>query len=135
MRGLTVADAGGAPFPVVVVDVSFISLRAVFPALLGELAAPGADVVLLIKPQFEAGRAEASRGRGVIRDPAVWRRVLDEVASSITEHEAVMMDLMPSPLRGADGNVEFLAHARAHTPDSAGAVDIAAVVASVEAGA
>jgi 23S rRNA (cytidine1920-2'-O)/16S rRNA (cytidine1409-2'-O)-methyltransferase len=95
--------------------LSFISLRAVFPRLLGDLATEGADVVLLIKPQFEAGRAEASRGKGVIRDPDVHDRVLREVTSSIGDHEAVMIDVMASPLTGADGNVEFLAHVRAHT--------------------
>ena len=99
----------------VVADLSFISLRSVAGALLGDNAAPGADVVVLIKPQFEAGKQEADRGRGVIRDPAIWRRVLEEVRSAITEHGAAMMDVMVSPITGADGNVEFLAHLRAHS--------------------
>jgi 23S rRNA (cytidine1920-2'-O)/16S rRNA (cytidine1409-2'-O)-methyltransferase len=126
IRHLVLDDVGGQPFPVVTADLSFISLAKVLPALLA-LAAPGADVVALVKPQFEAGRAEASRGRGVIRDPAVWRRVLGEVAAAIDAGDAVMMGIMVSPLRGADGNVEFLAHARAHeraTPT----VDLDAVV-------
>ena len=53
-------------------DLSFISLRSVVPSLAGPVAAPGADLVLLVKPQFEAGRAAVSRGKGVVRDPAVW---------------------------------------------------------------
>jgi 23S rRNA (cytidine1920-2'-O)/16S rRNA (cytidine1409-2'-O)-methyltransferase len=113
IRHLQLADVGGTPFPLVTADLSFISLRAVLPALVA-LAAPGADVVLLVKPQFEAGRAEASRARGVIRDPAVWRRVLVDVAAALDAEDAAMMGIMVSPLRGADGNVEFLAHARPH---------------------
>jgi 23S rRNA (cytidine1920-2'-O)/16S rRNA (cytidine1409-2'-O)-methyltransferase len=126
VRHLVLDDLGGQPFPVVTADLSFISLAAVLPALVA-LAAPGADVVALVKPQFEAGRAEASRCRGVIRDPAVWRRVLGEVADAIHAEDAVMMGIMVSPLRGADGNVEFLAHARAHER-STHTVDLDAVV-------
>ena len=119
IRGLTLEQAGGNPFPLVVADLSFISLRSVVAALLGPLAGPGADVVVLVKPQFEAGQAEASRGQGVIRDPAVWRRTLQEVATAFCDREAAIIGVMPSPLRGADGNVEFLLHARAHRPEEA----------------
>jgi 23S rRNA (cytidine1920-2'-O)/16S rRNA (cytidine1409-2'-O)-methyltransferase len=108
----------GPPFDVVVVDLSFISLRTVLAPLL-EQAAPGSHVVLLVKPQFEAGRDEAARGRGVIRDPAVWRRVLDEVLIALRAAGAAIMGAMVSPLTGADGNVEFLVHARAATPADA----------------
>jgi 23S rRNA (cytidine1920-2'-O)/16S rRNA (cytidine1409-2'-O)-methyltransferase len=100
-----------APFGMVVVDVSFISLRTVADALLRLLALDG-DLVTLVKPQFEAGRAEASRGRGVISDPAVWRRVLEEVGTAFVVRGAAMMGAMVSPLVGADGNVEFLTHFR-----------------------
>lgn len=103
-----------APVPVVVGDLSFISLVTVAPALVGDNAAAGADVVVLVKPQFEAGRVEVSKGRGVVRDPDVWRRVLGEVVSALSGCGAAMMGVMVSPLRGADGNVEFLAHLRAH---------------------
>ena len=116
IRTATLDDVGGEPFEVVVADLSFISLRTVAPVLLGALAADGAEVVLLVKPQFEAGRAEVSRGRGVIRDPAVWRRVLEGVGGAVAAAGAAMMGVMVSPLRGADGNVEFLLHARAHRP-------------------
>ncbi len=94
-----------------VADLSFISLRTVLPVVL-PLAAPEADVVLLVKPQFEAGRREASRGKGVITDPVVWHRVLEEVSAALVDLRAAIMGAMASPLTGADGNVEFLLHAR-----------------------
>ena len=94
-----------------VADLSFISLRAVIDVLLGAAVA-GGDLVLLVKPQFEAGRAEASKGKGVIVDPEVWRRVLEEVGVALRGRGAAIMGLMVSPLRGAEGNVEFLIHAR-----------------------
>jgi 23S rRNA (cytidine1920-2'-O)/16S rRNA (cytidine1409-2'-O)-methyltransferase len=101
----------GAPADLLVADLSFISLRTVLPGALA-LAVPSADAVLLVKPQFEAGREEAARGRGVITDPAVWRRVLEEVAGALDDLGAAIMGAMASPLTGADGNVEFLLHAR-----------------------
>ena len=67
-------DTIGGPVDAVVADVSFISLTKVIPTLV-TLCHPGAPMVLLVKPQFEAGRAEADRGRGVITDPAIHRRV------------------------------------------------------------
>jgi 23S rRNA (cytidine1920-2'-O)/16S rRNA (cytidine1409-2'-O)-methyltransferase len=115
VRYATLADFGHDAFGVIVADLSFISLATVLPALIG-LAETHADLVLLVKPQFEAGRAEASKGRGVIRDPAIWERSLRKVGSALNAEGAAMMDLMVSPLKGADGNVEFLAHARAATP-------------------
>ena len=110
VRDLLPGDLGPLA-EVVVADLSFISLRTVLPAAL-PLAAPGADVVLLVKPQFEAGRQEAARGKGVITDPAIWRRVLEEVAAALVELGAAIMGAMASPLTGADGNVEFLLHVR-----------------------
>ena len=101
----------GEPAPVLVADLSFISLRTVLPSAIA-LTAPAADLVLLVKPQFEAGREEASRGRGVITDPEVWRRVLEEVTAALGREGAAIMGVMASPLTGADGNVEFLVHAR-----------------------
>jgi len=98
---------GEQRFGLVVADLSFISLTRVARALV-DLTGDGGHLVLLVKPQFEAGRREAARGRGVIRDPAVWRRVLEEVITAFHGAGAAMMGVMPSPLRGADGNVEFL---------------------------
>jgi 23S rRNA (cytidine1920-2'-O)/16S rRNA (cytidine1409-2'-O)-methyltransferase len=122
-RTLTRTATGG-PVSVVAADLSFISLRTVLPALLS-LAEPEADLVLLVKPQFEAGRRDASRGRGVVRDPAVWRRVLEEVGAAVINGGATRMSAMVSPLTGADGNVEFFLHARNAPPgpDAADAVD------------
>jgi 23S rRNA (cytidine1920-2'-O)/16S rRNA (cytidine1409-2'-O)-methyltransferase len=100
----------GLPATVLVADLSFISLRTVLPAMTA-LVAPGADLVLLVKPQFEAGREEVSRGRGIVTDPATWGRVLDEVVAALAERGAAIMGAMVSPITGADGNVEFLLHA------------------------
>ena len=100
-------DVGGR-VPLVVADLSFISLSSVLDALLG-LLDDGGRIVALVKPQFEAGRAEADRGRGVIRDGAVWRRVLIALRSDVEARGAAMMGLMISPITGAQGNVEFFA--------------------------
>jgi 23S rRNA (cytidine1920-2'-O)/16S rRNA (cytidine1409-2'-O)-methyltransferase len=113
VRSLAPGDLGPLA-DVVVADLSFISLRTVAPALVA-LAVPAADLVWLVKPQFEAGRAEVSKGKGVIADREVWARTLTEVAGTLEGLGAAIMDLMPSPLRGADGNVEFLLHARTAT--------------------
>jgi len=111
VRTLTPAAIGG-PVDLVVADLSFISLRTVASALLG-VCRPAADLVLLVKPQFEAGRAEAARARGVIRDDAVRARVRDEVGDVLVDGRATIMGWMESPLRGADGNVEYFVHALA----------------------
>jgi len=129
VRHLALVDLDTATgFDVVVADLAFISLRTVADALLG-LAAPGADMVLLVKPQFEAGKAEADRERGVIRDAEVWARALTGVVDAYAGRGAAIMGLMVSPLHGAEGNVEFLAHL---VPGGAGApADVAALVAGV----
>jgi 23S rRNA (cytidine1920-2'-O)/16S rRNA (cytidine1409-2'-O)-methyltransferase len=131
VRELAAGDLGG-PFALVVADLSFISLRTVLPNIVA-LAAPGADLVTLVKPQFEAGREDASRGRGVIRDPAVWRRVLDDVVYAYEARGAAIMGAMVSPITGAEGNVEFLLHARTAPVPSRPSLDIAAVVAEATA--
>ena len=112
VRSVTVATVGGSPVDLVVADLSFISATRAVPVLTGGVALPGAPVVVLVKPQFEAGRAEASRGKGVVRDPAVHRRTLGEVATALGDAGAVIMGAMPSPITGHSGNVEFLVHAR-----------------------
>jgi 23S rRNA (cytidine1920-2'-O)/16S rRNA (cytidine1409-2'-O)-methyltransferase len=114
---LRLDDVGGHPFGLVVADLSFISLRRVAGVLLGELASQGADAVVLVKPQFEVGRREASRGRGVVSDPDLWRASLVAVASALLAAGAAMMGAMASPLLGAAGNAEFFVHARAHAPE------------------
>jgi 23S rRNA (cytidine1920-2'-O)/16S rRNA (cytidine1409-2'-O)-methyltransferase len=131
VRSAAAADLGG-PADLVVADLSFISLRTVAEALLG-LARPGADLVLLVKPEFEAGRSTVSQGRGVVRDSAVWRDVLEDVVAAFASRGATIMGCMTSPLRGADGNVEFLLHVAAPGDDRAPSapVDLDAVVGSV----
>ncbi len=94
-------------FDGVVADLSFISLTTVMAALVG-LTAPGGWLVLLVKPQFEAGRREVSRAKGVISDPAVWRDALLRVAASAESCGAVVTGLAESPIRGGEGNREFL---------------------------
>jgi 23S rRNA (cytidine1920-2'-O)/16S rRNA (cytidine1409-2'-O)-methyltransferase len=106
------ADPDWAAVPLVVADLSFISLRTVVPVLAGPAAAPGADLVLLVKPQFEAGRAAVSRGKGVVRDPAEWLAALAGVTSALHDAGTGIMGAMASPLTGPAGNVEFLVHAR-----------------------
>jgi 23S rRNA (cytidine1920-2'-O)/16S rRNA (cytidine1409-2'-O)-methyltransferase len=103
------AGALGPPVDLVVVDLSFISLRLVAANLL-ELATADADFVLLVKPQFEAGRERVGKG-GVVRDPAVHRAVLGEVVVALDSAGLGIVAVIPSPLHGADGNVEFLARA------------------------
>ena len=106
-------DAQHLPFvpTAAVADLSFISLTKVIPVL-ATVVAPGGDLVLLVKPQFEAGRAEVSRGHGVITDPAIHSRVRDEVADSLARAGCAVVDWCDSPISGGDGNREFLVHAR-----------------------
>lgn len=91
----------------VVVDLSFISLRRVLSVLAGILR-PGGDLVALVKPQFEAGRGKVGKG-GVVRDPEVHREVLREVLREGQRIGLVLRGLAPSSVRGADGNREFFA--------------------------
>jgi 23S rRNA (cytidine1920-2'-O)/16S rRNA (cytidine1409-2'-O)-methyltransferase len=105
---------GGSPVDLVCADLSFISVRSVAPALTGELVRHGGSVVVLVKPQFEAGRPEASRGKGVIRDPTVHQRTVTEAIGALTACRAAIMGVMPSPITGQAGNIEFLVHAVAH---------------------
>jgi 23S rRNA (cytidine1920-2'-O)/16S rRNA (cytidine1409-2'-O)-methyltransferase len=101
----------GAPFDLVVGDLSFISLRLVLAQLVGACQ-PVGDLVLLVKPQFEAGRSEVSKGRGIVTDPAVHDRVRQEIAEALTASGAPALAWIDSPLLGADGNREFLVHAK-----------------------
>jgi len=94
----------------VTIDVAFISLRHIFPALPSVLA-PAADVVALVKPQFEAGRDQVGRG-GVVRDPAVHDEVIDAVTRAASASRFERIGLTRSPITGATGNIEFLLHLR-----------------------
>ena len=94
----------------IVADLSFISLRLVIPALV-VCAATGAELLLLVKPQFEAGKDEVSEG-GVVRDARTWRRVLGDVAAACLVEGLEVDGVMVSPLLGPAGNAEFFLHAR-----------------------
>lgn len=107
-----------------VADLSFISLRAVLPALV-RVSGPDAEFVVLVKPQFEAGPRDVGSG-GVVRDPAVWRRVLGEVSEAFGSHGVGVIGVVASPLRGPAGNVEFLLHGRRGVDDAR--VDLDAAV-------
>jgi 23S rRNA (cytidine1920-2'-O)/16S rRNA (cytidine1409-2'-O)-methyltransferase len=98
------------PVQCATIDVSFISLRLVLPSLV-TLLASGAWVVALVKPQFEAGKAEVDRGAGIISDPAVHSRVLQELQAWIPQYTPFLVrGLTDSPIYGRDGNREFLLH-------------------------
>ncbi|MCY4018342.1 MAG: TlyA family RNA methyltransferase [Chloroflexi bacterium] len=99
-------DSLGERVGLVAVDVSFISLRHILPAARGWLS-PQADLVVLVKPQFEAGKSDIGKG-GIIKDPAVHRRVLQEIAAYAVSLGFSVLDLMRSPITGKKGNVEFL---------------------------
>lgn len=98
------------PVDLVVVDCSFISLRLILPVAVALVRLNG-TMIALVKPQFEAGRREASRGQGVIRNPAVHARVLEELRVFACESLGLRWRaVMESPLRGPAGNLEFLVH-------------------------
>ena len=97
-----------APVGIVTIDVSFISLRLILPAL-PPLLAPAADIVALVKPQFEAGRQEVGKG-GLVTDPAVHDAVLARVTESAASCGLARVAMTPSPITGAAGNREFLVH-------------------------
>jgi 23S rRNA (cytidine1920-2'-O)/16S rRNA (cytidine1409-2'-O)-methyltransferase len=128
VRELRPADLSFVP-TFVCVDLSFISLRTALPAI-DSVSAPDAVVVLLVKPQFEAGPRDVGRG-GVVRDPNVWRRVVEEVHAACRALGIGVLGVIPSPLRGPAGNVEFFLHGRRGAPDAA--FDLDAAVAEVEA--
>ena len=94
------------PVDIIVCDASFIGLAKVLEAPL-KLARPGAKLVALVKPQFEAGREEVGKG-GVVRDPAVHRRVCDEAAAWVETRGWRVLGIEPSPITGPEGNIEFL---------------------------
>jgi 23S rRNA (cytidine1920-2'-O)/16S rRNA (cytidine1409-2'-O)-methyltransferase len=94
------------PIDIIVCDASFIGLSKVLEAPL-RLAKPGAKLVALIKPQFEAGREEVGKG-GVVRDPVVHQRVCDEAAAWVRSQGWAVVGVTPSPITGPEGNVEFL---------------------------
>lgn len=118
IRSLTVAMLPDGPVDAIVADLSFISVGNVVESLTGDLVRPGGPLILLVKPQFEAGRIEVSRGKGVIRDAAIHRRTLGEAADALYAHGASIFGVVPSPITGHAGNVEFLVWAKTQTPNA-----------------
>jgi 23S rRNA (cytidine1920-2'-O)/16S rRNA (cytidine1409-2'-O)-methyltransferase len=116
-RTLTPAQLpdGTRQFDVVTIDVSFISLRQVLPAV-PPLLLPSADVVTLVKPQFEAGRDDVGKG-GIVRDPLVQERVIRDVTDAADRIGLARMALVESPITGMEGNREFLMHLRSAAHD------------------
>lgn len=108
-RHLTPGALPRTAYDVIVMDVSFISLKSILPAVWSFLR-PGGTLVALVKPQFEAGKAEVDKGQGIIRDDAVRQRVLAEVREFALHELAGARPLgeMDCPIHGADGNREFL---------------------------
>jgi 23S rRNA (cytidine1920-2'-O)/16S rRNA (cytidine1409-2'-O)-methyltransferase len=105
------ADLIAEKVALVVVDVSFVSLRLVLPALLA-FTRPGAEVVALVKPQFEVGRQRVGKG-GIVRDEGARQQALDDVAAAARALGYAVAGSTPSPITGQKGNVEILLHLRA----------------------
>lgn len=102
------------PFDLITADCSFISLRKILPAA-SRLLKPGGRIVALVKPQFEAGKAEADRGKGVITDPVVHQRVLTQLEQCATSELGLRWrEVVESPLTGPAGNKEFLVLVESH---------------------
>ena len=108
-------DIIAEPIDIVVCDASFIGLAKVLEAPL-KLGKAGAKLVALVKPQFEAGRAEVGKG-GVVRDPAVHERVCTEAKAWVESQGWTVLGVTPSPITGPEGNVEFLLGAEKHERD------------------
>lgn len=129
-RTLSAAEVGGE-VDLVTADLSFISLGMVIDALLSCVVEDG-ELILLVKPQFEAGKREVDRGQGVVRSPEVWLDVLESVKGAVLQRKASIMGVMPSPVTGAHGNVEFLFHVRKDGRGDLGADLSGAVYRAVE---
>lgn len=128
IRSVSLADFEPDPerrdgFDLLVSDLSFTSTTAMLEHF-ATLVAPDGDLMVLVKPQFEAGRIEVSRGKGIISDPDVWISVLHEFIDRAFAIGLAVIDLGLSPIVGGKGNVEFLAHLQhaAHFTSSAPSV-------------
>ncbi len=116
IRSVTLDDFSDDPqrrggFGLIVADLSFTSTTAMLPHL-ETLLAPDGEMMVLIKPQFEAGRQEVSKGKGIIRDNKIWLRVMHEFIDGATDAQLEVLALDVSPITGGKGNVEFLAHVK-----------------------
>ena len=115
------AGAGNAmfaeKFDVVVGDLSFISVHEVLPSMLAALKTNGL-LIVLVKPQFEATRLEADKASGVIEDPEIHRRVCREIGEASSQKGCSLLGVIESPIRGQQGNIEFLLAAKYTNPDA-----------------
>lgn len=125
IRYVTPEDLG-EPLDLSVVDVSFISLHTVLPAI-KQLLKPNGQILCLIKPQFEAGKGKVGK-KGVVREPEIHCEVLDNFVALVKDLEMTLCALTFSPVKGPEGNIEFLGHLKM-TPGESLVPDIAALVA------
>ena len=130
MSGVNIRDVTAANLPyrpdMIVSDVSFISLKLIFPALYG-LLRQGGEIACLIKPQFEAGREKVGK-KGVVRDPAVHLEVLEHFLTHAKESHFTVLGITYSPIRGPEGNIEYLGYLKkCDEPD--GSFDLPTLVA------
>jgi 23S rRNA (cytidine1920-2'-O)/16S rRNA (cytidine1409-2'-O)-methyltransferase len=107
----------GEKFDVVVADLSFISVHEVLSSMLAVLNADGL-LILLVKPQFEATRLEADKASGVIEDPEIHQRVCREISEATSQKGCTVLGVIESPIRGQQGNIEFLLGAKYTNPDA-----------------
>ena len=121
----------GEPLDLSVVDVSFISLKIVLPTI-KTLLKPTGQVVCLIKPQFEAGKEKVGK-KGVVRDPATHKEVLDQFVALAGELEFQILGLTYSPVKGPEGNIEYLVYLKKDEVQSVSAPDVAGVVSAAHA--
>jgi len=119
-RHLQPGDLPRESYDLVTIDVSFISLRLILPAV-WPFVVPGGHLVALVKPQFEAQKKEVDRAGGVVKDAAIQDRVLAEIEEFVREHlsDAIHLGSIESPIRGAEGNREFLLALQRATPKPA----------------
>ena len=112
-------EGPASAFSFLAMDVSFISATLVLPPVLAALAPPGkkwqGTAVILVKPQFEAGRLHVGKG-GIVRDPDARQLAIDRVRACVLELGGTSLDLIDSPIRGMEGNHEYLLHARFNVP-------------------
>jgi 23S rRNA (cytidine1920-2'-O)/16S rRNA (cytidine1409-2'-O)-methyltransferase len=113
-----------------VADLSFVGLAGLVPSLVA-IVAPRADLILLVKPQFEAARDDVAPG-GVVRDPAVWRGGIERVADALRGAGAAPRGVTVSPVRGPAGNVEFLVHATTGGDDAGALAGLETAIADGE---
>ena len=104
-------------FDVVVGDLSFISVHEVLPSMLAALKTDGL-LILLVKPQFEATRLEADKASGIIEDPEIHQRVCREIGEATSQKGCSLLGVIESPIRGQQGNIEFLLAAKYTNPDA-----------------